>query len=267
MAWWGRVIGGSIGLAGFGPLGAMLGYYIGSKFDRGFSSAGSAADGPQGWTSQERIQTAFFTATFSVLGYVSKLDGHVSPQEIQYADFIMKNMSLSADQRRVAIGLFNVGKGEDFQLDPVLKQFSKECRNQKNIKSMFVQMQLGGAISDGKIDAYENESIRYIADYLGFSVQEYEQMYNSVASGYQVSSGGKAPSLSEDFKILGLSEDADDADIKRAYRRKMSQMHPDKLVSKGLPDEMIEVATEKTKQIRAAYDRIREVRKQSHTVH
>ena len=262
MAWWGRVIGGSIGLAGFGPLGAMLGFYIGSKFDQRLSSVGSAADGPQGWTSQERIQTAFFTATFSVLGYVSKLDGHVSPQEIQYADFIMKNMSLSADQRRVAVGLFNAGKGADFQLDPVLKQFSKECRNQKNIKRLFVQMQLGGAISDGKIDAYENESIRYIADFLGFSVQEYEQMYNSVAS-----SGKKAPSLSEDFKILGLSEDADDADIKRAYRRKMSQMHPDKLVSKGLPDEMIEVATEKTKQIRAAYDRIREVRKQSRTVH
>ncbi len=267
MAWWGRVIGGSIGLAGFGPLGAMLGFYIGSKFDNRLSSVGSAADGPQGWTSQERIQTAFFTATFSVLGYVSKLDGHVSPQEIQYADFIMKDMALSADQRRVAIGLFNAGKGADFQLDPVLEQFSKECRNQKNIKSLFVQMQLGGAISDGNIDAHENESLRYIAAFLGFSVREYEQMYNSVASGYQVSSGRKAPSLSEDFKILGLSEDADDADIKRAYRRKMSQLHPDKLVSKGLPDEMIEVATEKTKQIRAAYDRIREVRKQSSTVH
>ena len=67
--------------------------------------------------------------------------------------------------------------------------------------------------------------------------------------------------------MLGISSSADDDEVKRAYRRLMSQYHPDKLVAKGLPEEMMKVATEKTAEIRSAYERIRESRKQSQTIH
>jgi DnaJ like chaperone protein len=63
--------------------------------------------------------------------------------------------------------------------------------------------------------------------------------------------------MNDAYAILGVNKSASEAEIKTAYRRLMSQHHPDKLVSKGLPDEMIKIATEKTQEIRKAYDLIK----------
>ena len=57
-----------------------------------------------------------------------------------------------------------------------------------------------------------------------------------------------------------MDESENDADLKKAYRRLMSQHHPDKLVAKGLPEQLIKDATEKTQQIKAAYELIRKSR-------
>jgi DnaJ like chaperone protein len=67
-------------------------------------------------------------------------------------------------------------------------------------------------------------------------------------------------SLADAYEILGVSKDASDDEVKKAYRRLMSQHHPDKLVSKGLPDEMVEMAKSKSQDISLAYERIREAR-------
>ncbi len=53
---------------------------------------------------------------------------------------------------------------------------------------------------------------------------------------------------------------ATNAEVKRSYRRLMSQNHPDKLVARGLPESMLEVAKQKTQAIQAAFERIRESR-------
>ena len=265
MAWWGKIIGGSLGFMVGGPLGALLGIVIGGRFDSGMSTHEKLGTAPGGWTSQEKTQTVFFTTTFSVLGYLSKLDGYVSPQEIQFAEFVMSHMQLTKDQRTTAIGLFNAGKGIDFELEPVLQQFSQECGRRKNLKRMFLEIQIQGALADGQVDSQEHAALRNIASLIGFSEREFSEMVNAAQSGHRAASGKTKPPLTEDYDTLGISKDADDAEIKRAYRRKMNQLHPDKLVSKGLPDEMIEMATEKTKQIRAAYDRI--VNNRKTTVH
>ena len=68
------------------------------------------------------------------------------------------------------------------------------------------------------------------------------------------------PSLADAYEILGVDEDASNDEVKRAYRRLMNRHHPDKLVSKGLPEEMIEVATEKTQEIRVAYEKVKQSR-------
>jgi DnaJ like chaperone protein len=66
--------------------------------------------------------------------------------------------------------------------------------------------------------------------------------------------------LKEAYEILGVAETASDAELKRAYRRLMSQHHPDKLVAKGLPEEMIRLATEKTQEIKQAYELVKKFR-------
>jgi len=74
--------------------------------------------------------------------------------------------------------------------------------------------------------------------------------------------GGNVEQVSQDdaYAILNISAQSSDADVKRAYRKLTSQHHPDKLVAKGLPKEMMKLAEEKTHEIRVAYERIREAR-------
>jgi DnaJ like chaperone protein len=78
-------------------------------------------------------------------------------------------------------------------------------------------------------------------------------------TGYQAAQSKQA-SIEDAYAMLALDKSVSDSELKKAYRRLMSQHHPDKLVSRGLPDEMIADATEKTQQIKSAYETIREAR-------
>ena len=91
MNWWGKIIGGAFGFMLGGPLGALLGAVLGHNFDRGMEGA---ASGQRGWHSQDRIQTAFFTATFAIMGRLCKADGRVSEDEITLARRVMDQMNL-----------------------------------------------------------------------------------------------------------------------------------------------------------------------------
>jgi len=77
------------------------------------------------------------------------------------------------------------------------------------------------------------------------------------AQFHQGQSGKSAQSqLDNAYKVLGVSTQASEKDVKNAYRKLMSQHHPDKLVAKGLPPEMMEVAKQKTQDIQGAYELI-----------
>ena len=66
--------------------------------------------------------------------------------------------------------------------------------------------------------------------------------------------------LEDAYAILEVSPQASDREVKKAYRLLMSRHHPDKLVAKGLPEEMMKIATEKTQEIRAAYEIVKNSR-------
>ena len=250
MAWWGTFIGGTLGFVFGGPLGAMVGAALGSNMDRGIKMTGQAGIG-----NQERVQAAFFTTTFSVMGYVAKADGHVSAAEISSAKNIMTQMQLSAQQQKAAIKFFDQGKADDFPLMDVLRQFKKECHGRRNLIQMFIEIQIATALADGKVDPSEKRVLHTIGEVLGFSRSQIEHLFN-IANGAAASSSDTL-TITQAYKILGVSKDSSEAEVKKAYRRLMSQHHPDKLVSKGLPDEMIQLATEKTQEIRKAYDLIK----------
>ena len=240
-----------------GPLGALLGSSVGHQFDARGRQKGSRKFLPG---NQERTQAAFFTATFSVMGHLAKADGRVSAQEIQAASAVMSQMQLTPSQREAAIDLFEQGKEPDFPLDDILKQFRTECHRRKTLLRMFLEIQVQAALADGRIDPAENQILLHVANVLGFDSDQVHRLINFIR-GAGNSPADQEKSLEDAYKVLGVDPEANDTDIKTAYRRLMSRHHPDKLVAKGLPEEMIKLATDKTKEIQQAWERIRDHRK------
>ncbi len=270
MSWWGKLIGGAFGYLLGGPLGALLGAALGHSFDKGL---GNIAIGRGAWDEPdvERIQAAFFTATFSVMGHIAKADGRVSEHEIELARAVMAHMQLDEQQRRAAINLFNEGKRDDFPLDEALQQFRRECHRRSTLLQMFLEIQLQAAYADGDLHEAERRILLRICDALGVSRHQFAQLEAMFRAARHFAGGGtgyrevprREPSrdqLQEAYAVLGVSASASDDEVKRAYKRLMNQHHPDKLVAKGLPEEMVRLATEKSQEIRAAYDLVRQQR-------
>jgi len=264
MAWWGKALGGTFGFMMGGPLGAMIGMAFGHNFDKGLSSVMSGEGFNVG--DQQRVQAAFFTATFSVMGHLAKADGKVTADEIRLAEAVMDQMGLTGDVKESAKKLFSEGKSDDFPLDEVLHQFKKESSRRTNLIRAFLEIQIQAAYADGTMDPAEKTMLLHICDILNFpqaSFVQLEQMIKAGFSGGGRNARGNNTSLTTDsaYAILGSDENTSDRDLKKAYRRLMSQHHPDKLVAKGLPDEMIKDATEKTQKIKQAYDFLKAARK------
>ena len=256
MPWWGTLLGGTLGYMLGGPLGALLGAALGRNFDRGIRITDEHAGFGVG--RQERVQAAFFTTTFSVMGHVAKADGRVTADEISSAEALMAQMQLDALQRKAAIRLFNEGKKDGFPLQDVLQQFRRECHRRRNLEQMFLEIQIATAMADGRVHASERRIIFSIGEQLGFDRATLERLFSLAGAGHAGTSG--KPSLARAYEIMGVDKGASDAELKRAYRRLMSQHHPDKLIAKGLPEEMIRIATEKTQEIKSAYEQIRQHR-------
>lgn len=256
-----------------GPLGAILGTALGHQFDKGVEGIDEGierSDFRPG--AQHRIQMAFFTATFSVMGHIAKADGKVSREEIELAKAIMANMELSHSMRQTAQKLFAEGKSSRFPLDEALEQLRIECHRRSTLIRMFIEIQLQAAYADGMLHPAEESLLLHICDQLKFSQFEYQSLKAILEAQQRFSRAGyddfraKARvkpaklSLEVAYGVLGLKPSASDADVKRAYRRLISQHHPDKLVAKGLPEEMMKIATEKTQKIRKAYELIQSAR-------
>ena len=268
MGWWGTLVGGALGLMIGGPLGAVIGAALGGAFsggNRGIGAAealgfgGSDSSGLDGGPSrQERAQLAFFAATFGVMGCVAKADGRVSAEEIRLAEQVMDQLGLNAEQRHAARALFNEGKSENFPLDDVLDQLRRECLRGANIRRMFLEVQFQAAWADGGLDARERRLLEHIAARLGLSRADFIELERLFGSATAARDDG--PSLDSAYATLGVTSDTPDADVKRAYRRLMSRHHPDKLAAKGLPEEMMRAATERTQQIKAAWEKVKAAR-------
>ena len=255
MSWWGKIAGGAFGFMLGGPIGAALGAVLGHQFDKGIGSAVRIS-----LNDQERVQAAFFTAAFSVMGYIAKADGRVSASEIALAERVMAQMRLNPAQRRAAIELFNQGKSEGFAVDPVLDQLREVSHHNRNLLRMFLEIQIQAALADGVVDEAEHRALLRIANRLGFDENQIRHILDMLRSGGPGAPGRTRPSLDDAYRTLGLEPGTGFDEVKKAYRRLMNQHHPDKLVSKGLPEEMIAVATEKTQKIKAAYEQIKEAR-------
>jgi len=261
MGWWGKIVGGAFGFALGGPLGAVLGAALGHNLDRGLGKF-TVLEGGLGQASNERVQMAFFTATFAVMGHIAKADGTVSADEIDMANQVMARMNLTDDQRKLARELFNQGRDDTFPLEEVLAQFRQECHRRTTLLRMFMEIQISAAHADGDYSRSERDLLHRVCAGIGFSDHEFAHLEAMVKAHFDPHSaaGSSRPSVADAYRVLDVARDASDAEVKKAYRRLMNQHHPDKLVAKGLPEEMMKLAAEKTHEIKQAYDAIKDQR-------
>ncbi|WP_235263429.1 co-chaperone DjlA [Nitrincola sp. A-D6] len=215
-------------------------------------------------------QQLFFRATFTVMGKIAKADGRVTESEIDFAREVMARMQLNEAAKQQAIQYFSQGKQADFDMQSVLKPLALVLRHRLPVKLMFLELQLQVAMADGDMSAAELSVIEEICHLLAFSSIEMRAVMQRIqaaqafarhAGDWDHATGRSHESLmAEAYGVLGISESASDAEIKKAWRKLMSQHHPDKLVSRGMPEAMMQLAKERTQEIQSAYDRIRTAR-------
>lgn len=261
----GRILGVTVGWYIFHIPGAILGFIVGYYFDRGLSQFQKQMD-PE---VRRKVELTLFQTVFPLLGVIAKADGRVSEAEIQSAEQMMSRMQLSDDVRQEAIRLFQQGIKPDFALAEALREFMAVCQYYPDIKQLLLVYLITLAMADGQLHQAEIDVLRQVSQGLGYADDAFEHILRMAeAQGFfhqRREDGVDSPGATQmAYQALGVDENIGDNELKRAYRKLMSQYHPDKLSGQGAPDEMIKVATERSQEIQAAYELLKKQREKKH---
>ncbi|MDY6945432.1 MAG: co-chaperone DjlA [Pseudomonadota bacterium] len=204
------------------------------------------------------LRAQFLESTFAVMGALAKADGTVSREEIRVAESMFARLNLSSGQRESAMAAFDRGKAPSFDLDAEVSSFMRVARGHRSILVMFLQIQCAAVASDGNVHPNEHQMLVRVARGLGLSETDVAQLEALLRTGAPAAS--PQHNLQDAYTALGVSSSATDAEIKQAYRRLMSQNHPDKLAGRGLPESMREMAEQRSREISTAYAVVKEAR-------
>ena len=248
----GKVVGGTIGFALLGPLGAIAGAAFGHAFDKNDSrylEGGAAAGGPA-VTAGEQAQFMFFVAAFSMLAKLTKADGRVSKEEIDSIEkFMLYDLNLDPQGRQVAMNIFRTAVQSPETFESFAQQFYGQFRGQPQLLDLMIDIMLRVSLADGAMSSTEEQLILSAVRIFNFS----EEHYRRISSRY-------IKHVDKSYAILGCSPDDPDDQIKKQYRRQVGEYHPDKIASKGLPEEFTKFAAEKFREIQEAYEKIKQER-------
>ena len=187
----------------------------------------------------------------------------------------MYALRLTPAQMLSAMGYFNEGKQASFDLDASLRQLRGAIAPHPELANFFVEIQLQSAIAGDGLSELPRARLRRVALLLGLGQAQFARLesilrwnHGAGAAGAGAKTRWREPSrpasgedrIAQAYSMLEATASMSDEQIVKAYRRQMSRHHPDKLQASGLPDSMLERAKERTQQIQAAYEVIRQRR-------
>lgn len=253
----GKVVGAILGLLLFRNwIGVLLGVTLGHFYDNAVARLRPPSMG-----------RGFLEPLFAFAGALSKSDGRVSESEIAAAEALIARLRLDADQRRSAIERFNAGKQAGFDSDVAIGGLKAWCGGRRDLAFLVLDLLLDLVYAEGSPVDAKLVLVRKLCAALG--VGEHELAALSAMKGYaRAAPGGRGygprgpsaqrPSEVDPYAVLGIAREANDREIKQAYRRLMSQHHPDKLGD--VPEELKRRAEARAREINAAYERIKSER-------
>jgi len=240
MAIWGKIIGSAAGFALGGPIGALLGGLAGHAVDTLAETAPARREG----VGQDQTRRVAFVVGVIVLGAkMAKADGRVTESEI--AAFREVFHVPDSEMAHVA-RIFNKAKEDAAGFEPYAAQIKAVMGNDMAVLEELLDGLFHIAKADAVIHQAELVFLQDVARIFGFSEAEFAALR----------AAHLGPDRSDPYTILGVGRDLDNAALKAAYRKLVREHHPDLLVAKGMPEEFIEVATERLARINAAWDQI-----------
>ncbi len=249
-----RIMGAIVGFLIFGFLGGLIGFFVGGAYDR-YQMLGLGGMNP---LTHNHRQQVFLQTIFTLKGKLAKVDGHISEAEVEHVEAFIRQLKMSAEQRQQAIQWFKEGAAPDHNISNTIHEFNSTCGHTANLPEVLLVFLIVIALADGDFDAKEESLIGDIARQLGFSEAQFRQILEKTLNQTHFAPGHTSQSSLDDaYKALGVKESCTDQELKRAYRKLMSQYHPDKLMGQGVPKDMIELGKQQTQEIQAAYELIK----------
>ena len=232
-----------------GPLGAIAGAVFGHAFDKNEDSL-LQSNGRNRLSNMEESQFAFFIGAFSMLAKLSQADGRVSKEEIESVErFMVHDLNLNIESRRIAMNIFQAAMESPGTFQEFTSQFYERFRFQPQLLDLMMDIMLRVSLADGAFSQSEERLILEAKRIFNFS----DSQYHAIKSRYIAALDGY-------YKILGVTRQDTDERIKSKYRSLVKEYHPDKIASKGLPEEFIKLAEDKFREIQEAFDAVRQER-------
>lgn len=240
MAIWGKIIGGAAGMMFGGPLGALLGVAGGHFWDKGVAASNQSSQ-----TSVQQV--AFSTAVIAMMAKMAKADGHVSREEIRAFKKIFR---YQPEDEMAVRDIYREAQTSAEGFHDYAHQITDILGSGSRVLEELLWALAEIARADGRLHERELNLLRDGGRIFGLSPEAFARI-----AALEQEGDNKNP-----YTILGIAEGASNEEIKRHYRGLVRELHPDRLIAEGLPEEVIETSGRKLAAINEAYDRIAEAR-------
>ena len=257
MSWIGAGIGAFLGAQRGGLLGGLVGAVVGNWIaEKVKSIQKGGASGQEADRETQGGELATLAAIAAILSKMAKADGLITADEVRYCEQLFDRMNLHGEKREYCIRVFRAAKNDAHSIYDYAASFA-DAQRSKSVREVVYHVLWDLAGTDGVISPEELEILRRIVPYLRLSSSNFSWECNrrGIAAG-----GGATQDAQDPYEVLGCARSASDDEVRRAYRERAKQLHPDALRAQGLSDELIRNANDQMARLNAAWSIVRQER-------